>query len=140
MDNVNQLRSDTASVINAPVSFEHDGKSYLLSAPTLADLKEVRDHLRAGVLASTEKLLATVESKELRDFYFAKAVKEVEEIEINSPRYNHLVQSDPDATIYFFWVLLRKKHPELGRADVERLLIEKGMKAKGELEAQLKAK
>lgn len=121
------MGNDKAASVAAPTTFEHEGKVYFLCPPTIRDFKELRDYLRSEVLSALDRNLKGIESKDLRDVLVARALNEVDEIEINSSRFNELCQNTPEGIAYLFWLTIRKKHPEVSLEEAERIFTEQAV-------------
>ncbi len=115
---------DCMAHINAPTYFEHKGKTYTLSQPTLRDLKETRDYFRGQIVKDYDGLIRTVEAKEIKDVLLSQMKDEVAAMEIESPAFAKCVQRTIDGMVYILWVTMRGSHPEVTREEVAAWFLE----------------
>lgn len=104
--------SKTAHVA-APVPLELNGKTYLLTPLTVADLRELERFLQEDAINSVKGTLEGL-SVELALGLLEKAHEEKLRRRIGTASFDAASQSF-NGISYMFWLGLRKKHPEIDR-------------------------
>lgn len=95
--------------IAASDTFEVDGKTWVLSQPTIKDLVELEDFLQAEVIRKVGQQLANL-PPEFARARFEKAVANSEAIKLGTREYDQAAMA-PTGAIHMLYLMLRKTQP-----------------------------
>jgi hypothetical protein len=114
------MQTDRGAHIAAPIAFDANGKTYLLSPLQLVDLKELEHFLRQQPVEAIKPMLAGL-SADMQKFLLEKAYEDGKAIRIGTSEFNQQSQSF-DGISYMLWLSLRKTQPSLTREQAIDLL------------------